>query len=130
MPDLRLEKSQAADIAAYLIQFGKREVIPGLEAKLRDPALIKHGEKVVRRRGCFACHDIKGMEKEGRIAPELSSFGRKMIAELEFGDSHIPHTWESWAKTKEEGKITSSFRRMYYRERVSCKLSRIYSCYV
>ena len=23
-----------------------------------------------------------------------------MIAELEFGDSHIPHSWESWAKTK------------------------------
>ena len=100
MPNLRLGEEQASDIAAYLMQFGKKEVIPGLEAKLNDPALIKHGEKVVRRRGCFACHDIKGMENEGRIAPELSSFGRKMIAELEFGDSHIPHTWEKWAKTK------------------------------
>jgi mono/diheme cytochrome c family protein len=100
MPDLRLNVDQASDIASYLLQFGKKEVIPGLEAKLQDPALIKHGETVVRRRGCFACHDIKGMEKEGRIAPELSAFGRKMIAELEFGDSHIPHTWENWAKTK------------------------------
>ena len=100
MPNLRLGEEQASDIAAYLMQFGKKEVIPGLQAKLNDPALIKHGEKVVRRRGCFACHDIKGMENEGRIAPELSSFGRKMIAELEFGDSHIPHTWEKWAKTK------------------------------
>ena len=100
MPDLRLKESEATDIAAYLIQFGKKKTIPGLEAKLKDPAVIKHGETVIRRRGCFACHDIKGMEKEGRIAPELSSFGRKMIVELEFGDSHIPHTWESWAKTK------------------------------
>ncbi|MBT6663325.1 MAG: c-type cytochrome, partial [Nitrospina sp.] len=100
MPDLRLSEDDATDIATYLIQFGKKEVIPGLEAKLRDPALIKHGETVVRRRGCFACHDIKGMEKEGRIAPELSAFGRKMIAELEFGDSHIPHTWEAWAGQK------------------------------
>ena len=100
MPDLRLNEDDATDIATYLIQFGKKEVIPGLEAKLRDPALIKHGETVVRRRGCFACHDIKGMEKEGRIAPELSAFGRKMIAELEFGDSHIPHTWEAWAGQK------------------------------
>ena len=100
MPNLRLSEEQASNIAAYLLQFGKKEVIPGLEAKLNDPALIKHGEKVIRRRGCFACHDIKGMENEGRIAPELSSFGRKMIAELEFGDSHIPHTWENWAKTK------------------------------
>ena len=100
MPDLRLNEDDATDIATYLIQFGKKKVIPGLEAKLRDPALIKHGETVVRRRGCFACHDIKGMEKEGRIAPELSAFGRKMIAELEFGDSHIPHTWEAWAGQK------------------------------
>ena len=108
MPDLRLDEDDATDIATYLIQFGKKEVIPGLEAKLKDPALIKHGESVVRKRGCFACHDIKGMEKEGRIAPELSAFGRKMIAELEFGDSHIPHTWEAWAKTKL--KKPSTFR--------------------
>ena len=100
MPDLRLDEEQASDIASYLIQFGKKEVIPGLEAKLQNPELVKHGETVVRRRGCFACHDIKGMEKEGRIAPELSAFGRKMIVELEFGDSHIPHTWENWVKTK------------------------------
>lgn len=108
MPDLRLDKTQASDIASYLIQFGEKEVIPGLEAKLQDPELVNHGESVVRRRGCFACHDIKGMEKEGRIAPELSAFGRKMIAELEFGDSHIPHTWENWAKTKL--KKPNSFR--------------------
>lgn len=100
MPDLRLSGDQASDIASYLIQFGKKEVIPGLEAKLQNPGLVKHGETVVRRRGCFACHDINGMEKEGRIAPELSAFGRKMIAELEFGDAHIPHTWENWVKTK------------------------------
>jgi len=108
MPDLRLDEDQASDIASYLIQFGTKEVIPGLEAKLKDPELIKHGEVTVRRRGCFACHDIKGMEKEGRIAPELSAFGRKMIVELEFGDSHIPHTWESWVKTKL--KKPNSFR--------------------
>jgi len=100
MPDLRLDKSQASDIASYLIQFGKKDIIPGLEAKLKNSELIDYGKTVVRRRGCFACHDIKGMEKEGRIAPELSSFGRKMTVELEFGDSHIPHTWESWVKTK------------------------------
>ncbi len=100
MPDLRLNQEQASDIASYLIKFGKKEVIPGLEAKLKNSELIDYGKTVVRRRGCFACHDIKGMEKEGRIAPELSTFGRKMIVELEFGDSHIPHTWESWVKTK------------------------------
>lgn len=50
-----------------------RQKIPGLLAKLKDPKNIAEGEVIVRRRGCFACHDIHGMEKEGRIAPELSS---------------------------------------------------------
>ena len=67
---------------------------------ISNQALIDHGKKVVRTRGCFACHDINGMENEGRIAPELSFFGRKMTSELEYGDSHIPHTWEAWARTK------------------------------
>jgi cytochrome c2 len=100
MPNLRVGIDNASDIAAYLIQFGKPKHIKGIEARIRSKEFIAHGEKVVRRRGCFACHDIKGMEKEGRIAPELSSFGGKQTWELEFGDTHIPHTWESWASTK------------------------------
>lgn len=100
MPDLRLTKEQASNITSYLMQFGKKKVVAGLQEKLADPSLIKEGEVLVRRRGCFACHDINGMENEGRIAPELSSFGRKLIVELEFGDSHVPHTWESWVRTK------------------------------
>ena len=100
MPDLRLSQDEASDITAYLLEHGKKKVIPGIEKAINNPELIAHGETVVRRRGCFACHDINGMENEGRIAPELSAFGRKLILELEFGDSHIPHTWESWARTK------------------------------
>ena len=100
MPDLRLSVDEASDITAYLMQFGKREPIPGLERKLKDPATIELGKKLVRRRACYACHEINGMEKGGRIGPELSAFGSKQIRELEFGDSHIPHTWESWARNK------------------------------
>ncbi|MDH5761795.1 MAG: c-type cytochrome [Nitrospinota bacterium] len=100
MPNLRLTLEQATDIAAYLLQFDQKRPQEGVEDQLNDPELIKLGETLVRRRGCFACHDIKGMEKEGRIAPELSAFGNKQVRELEFGDSHIPHTWESWARTK------------------------------
>jgi len=101
MPDLRLSEDQAQHIAAYLLQFSSKKEIPGLEARLRDPRNIEMGERLVRKRGCFACHDIHGMEKEGRIAPELSSFGSKQTRELEFGDNvHIPHNWESWTRTK------------------------------
>lgn len=100
MPNLRLTLAQASDIAAYLLQFDQKRPQDGVEEQLNNPELIKLGETLVRRRGCFACHDIKGMEKEGRIAPELTAFGNKQVRELEFGDSHIPHTWESWARTK------------------------------
>jgi len=100
MPNLRLSKDEAKDITSYLLLHGEKKHIPGIEKSLSNQLLIDHGKKVVRNRGCFACHDINGMEKEGRIAPELSAFGRKMISELEFGDAHIPHTWESWARTK------------------------------
>ncbi|MFQ5450136.1 MAG: c-type cytochrome [Nitrospinaceae bacterium] len=108
MPDLRLSKEEASNLTAFLLQFGKPKHIPGIEKRIFHPKLIKYGERVIRRRGCFACHDIKGMESEGRIAPELSSFGRKLILELEFGDSHIPHTWEAWVRTKL--KNPSAFR--------------------
>ncbi|MFQ5482290.1 MAG: c-type cytochrome [Nitrospinaceae bacterium] len=101
MPDLNLNVNEAGDIAAYLLQFAEHKRIPGIESKMRDPKAIQLGETLVRRRGCFACHDIRGMEKEGRIAPELSAFGSKQTRVLEFGDQvHIPHNWESWARTK------------------------------
>ncbi|MEE2986868.1 MAG: c-type cytochrome [Nitrospinota bacterium] len=100
MPNLRLQKSEASDITAYLMQFGEKQVNPQIEELIRKPDMAAYGEKLIRGRGCFACHDIKGMEDVGRIAPELSAFGRKLILELEFGDAHVPHTWESWARTK------------------------------
>lgn len=100
MPDLRLTLEQASDLTAYLIQFGKPKIIHGVDKMIADPDTIAYGQKLVRSLGCFACHDIKGMEKEGRIAPELSAFGMKQVRELEFGDTHIPHTWDSWTRTK------------------------------
>ena len=108
MPNLRLTEEQATDIATYLMQFGKPKHIAGIEERVNHPKMVEYGKTVVRKRGCFACHDIKGMENEGRIAPELSFFGRKLILELEFGDSHVAHTWESWVRTKL--KKPNSFR--------------------
>ncbi len=100
MPDLRLSLDDARDIATYLIQFGKPQNMPEVVGQLKKPSVIALGEKLVRKRGCFGCHEINGMEAEGRIGPELSAFGNKQVRELEFADTHIPHTWDSWARTK------------------------------
>ncbi|MGR3179252.1 MAG: c-type cytochrome [Candidatus Anammoxibacter sp.] len=100
MPNFRLSKIEAMQIATYLMTLGKRKDIEELEERIKSPGLIAYGEKVIKRRGCFACHEINGMENEGRIAPDLTTFGVKRLLELEFGDSRIDKTWESWTRTK------------------------------
>jgi mono/diheme cytochrome c family protein len=102
MPSLRLTDEEAGAITAYLTTLGaKAEPMPGIEEKLADPANIKRGESLVRRWGCFGCHDIKGMEKESRIGAELTTFGSKTVEELSFGNrTDVKHTWDDWTYHK------------------------------
>lgn len=98
MPSLRLSDDEAGAVTAYLMTLGsKADPIAGIEAKLADPSNIKRGEGLVRKWGCFGCHDIKGMEKESRIGAELTTFGSKTVEELAFGNrTDVKHTWDDW----------------------------------
>jgi hypothetical protein len=49
-----------------------------------DPALKEEGKKWVRFYGCGGCHEIAGMEEEGRIGTELTFEGSKPIERLDF----------------------------------------------
>ncbi|MEK6602358.1 MAG: c-type cytochrome, partial [Candidatus Binatota bacterium] len=102
MPSLRLTDPEALAITAYLMTLGgKPEAIAGIEEKLKDPKSAKRGEALVRKYGCFGCHDIQGMEKESRIGVELTTFGSKTLEELFFGNrTDIRHTWEDWSYNK------------------------------
>lgn len=102
MPSLRLTDQEALAITAYLATLGRKaEPIPGLQEKLADPKNVKRGESLIRKYGCFGCHDIPGMEKESRIGVELTSFGSKTLEELFFGNrTDIPRTWEDWTYHK------------------------------
>ena len=102
MPSLRLTDDEAGAITAYLTTLGsKSEPMAGIEEKLADPANIKRGESLVRKWGCFGCHDIKGMEKESRIGAELTTFGSKTVEELAFGNrTDVKHTWDDWTYHK------------------------------
>lgn len=102
MPSLRLADDEALAITNYLMSLGGRsEPTAGIEAKLADPANIKRGEGLVRKWGCFGCHDIKGMEKESRIGAELTTFGSKTVEELSFGNrKDIKETWDDWTYHK------------------------------
>lgn len=102
MPSLRLSDQEAAAITAYLMTLGaKGEAIAGLEERLADAKNAKRGETLIRKYGCFGCHDIPGMEKESRIGVELTTFGSKILEELFFGNrTDIRHTWDDWTFNK------------------------------
>jgi mono/diheme cytochrome c family protein len=102
MPSLRLSDQEALAITAYLSTLGsKSDPIPSIEKRLQDAQNISNGQSLIRKYGCFGCHDIPGMEKESRIGVELTTFGGKTVEELFFGNhTDIPETWDAWTYNK------------------------------
>lgn len=102
MPSLRLTDPEALAITTYLMTLGaKAEPVAGIQEQLTDGKNIKRGESLVRKYGCFGCHEIQGMEKESRIGVELTTFGSKTLEELFFGNhTDIPETWDDWTYNK------------------------------
>jgi cytochrome c551/c552 len=85
MPSLRLAPEDAQDIASYLMTQKKQEPSAYAEASfMDDPALKEEGKKWIRHYGCSGCHEISGMEDEGRIGTELTFEGSKPIERLDF----------------------------------------------
>ncbi|RMF68640.1 MAG: hypothetical protein D6743_03095 [Calditrichaeota bacterium] len=117
MPRLRLTKQEALDITAYLMTRKEKNPpqsdLDGVD--LSSPELIAEGKRIIRNFGCHGCHDIKGMEKEGRVSVSLNEFGSKTPDELFYGDALArgdlkAQTWDEWAI----GKMKNS--RMYATE--------------
>ncbi len=97
MPSLRLTDHEAEALTAFLMTHGKKKEVAGLETTLKNPGQVKKGEALVRKYGCFGCHEIEGMDKESRIGAELTTFGSKHLDELFFGNqTQIPETWDQW----------------------------------
>src|SRR6202166_1350674 len=85
MPSLRLTEQDAQDIASYLMMLKKQEPSSYADASfMDDPKLTDEGKKWVRHFGCAGCHEISGMEDEGRIGTELTFEGSKPIERLDF----------------------------------------------
>ena len=101
MPSLRLSDEEARAVVSFLLTLGTKQPTEGLEARLQNPDTIAHGKALVRKYGCFGCHDIPGMENESRIGVELSTFGSKTLEELFFGNhTDIEHNWNAWTFNK------------------------------
>jgi cytochrome c551/c552 len=85
MPSLRLSPEDAQDVASYLVTLKKQDAsaypaVPFMD----DPSLKEEGKKWVRHFGCAGCHEISGLEDEGRIGTELTFEGSKPIERLDF----------------------------------------------
>jgi len=101
MPSLRLSDEEAGAITSYLMTLGERVEKAEIAARLSDPDVIARGKGLVRKYGCYGCHDIPGMENEARVGVELTAFGSKTLEELFFGNrTEIPHTWDDWTYHK------------------------------
>jgi hypothetical protein len=85
MPSLRLSPEDAEDIATYLVTLKRQEPSSYSSASfMDDPNLKAEGKKWVQHFGCAGCHEISGLEDEGRIGTELTVEGSKPIERLDF----------------------------------------------
>jgi len=100
MPNLRLTEGEARDVTAYLVTLKDDRTFLPEAIDVTSPERIARGEAVIKEYGCAGCHLIPGMEKESRVSVSLSNFGRKRVEEMDFGDTHVPHTWHDWVKNK------------------------------
>lgn len=100
MPSLRITDLEAKDLVAFLMTQKDDRTYEVRSLDLTSEGTIKRGEKLIREYGCNGCHAIPGMEKEGRVSVSLSNFGRKLVEEMDFGDTQVPHTWNDWVYNK------------------------------
>jgi cytochrome c2 len=85
MPSLRLSDEDARDVASFLGTLKKKEPSFYPDASfMDDPKLKDEGKKWIRHFGCAGCHEISGLEDEGRIGTELTFEGSKPIERLDF----------------------------------------------
>jgi cytochrome c2 len=85
MPSLRLTDQDAEDVASYLITLKKKEPSSYPDAPfMDDPKLKAEGKKWIQHFGCAGCHEIAGLEDEGRIGTELTFEGSKPLERLDF----------------------------------------------
>jgi len=86
MPNLRLTPEDARDVASYLLtqKHNDASYLTADVSFMDDPKRAETGKDLVRHYGCAGCHEISGLEDEGRIGTELTNEGSKPIERLDF----------------------------------------------
>jgi cytochrome c551/c552 len=84
MPSLRLSLDDARDIASFLLTQKHADATYAPAPFMDDPSLKDKGRALIQHYGCANCHEISGLEDEGRIGTELTDEGSKPIERLDF----------------------------------------------
>ncbi len=84
MPSLRLTVGESRDIATYLSNQQRPDVEYPDPSFMDDPALADAGMAAIQHYGCAGCHEISGLESEGRIGTDLTLEGSKPVERLDF----------------------------------------------
>ena len=109
MPSLRLTIEDARDIASYLItQKHRRRHLRRRAISWTIPRSRTRARRWSRFYGCAGCHEICGLEDEGRIGTELTNEGSKPIERLDFALL----TEDAKRGVLPDGKQTSPARRL------------------
>ena len=99
MPSLRLTMREARDIAAYLSEQRTETEYPDASF-MDDPDLAAAGLEAIRHYGCAGCHEISGLEEEGRIGTDLTFEGSKPLDRLDFALKTHEAEIEGWRTHK------------------------------
>ena len=99
MPSLRLTIGESRDIATYLSEQGTGEEFPAADY-MDDPAMAEAGLAAIRHYGCAGCHEISGLEEEGRIGTDLTYEGSKPLERLDFALKTHEAELEGWRSHK------------------------------
>ena len=100
MPSLRLSWKEAQDIASFLVTQRHPNASYPATPFIDDPGLKAKGEQYVKFYGCASCHEIAGLEEEGRIGTELTKEGSKPIDNFDFALQTRKARNEGWYNGK------------------------------
>ena len=96
MPSLRLTPSEASAITRWVLTLGAEQEGASDPGAPPTAQVLADGERLVRRYGCYACHDMAGFERAGKIGPDHSELGDKHPTLIDFGDYVTDPSRQRW----------------------------------
>lgn len=87
--DMTQALSRGEDVSRFSAEIvAATQKIRNARHKLEESTYAGFGRKYVAYYGCASCHNIPGLEEEGKIGTELTYEGSKLIERLDFGLMH------------------------------------------